>query len=157
MYRHLGINDSMKLEQRRRPMTRETWEANLKYQRRLFGEFADRARYQIARRLWALLDALIADVPKKRRRPSSRRAPCSTTRSHLPYPTASAPTLSSLTAKGLMGKPKRGLRSRSAPRPGCPAVVNRSWPLAADSGPWVLSLGGAGGPPPLVAAGVGSG
>jgi len=69
MYRHLGINDSMKLEQRRRPMTRETWEANLKYQRRLFGEFADRARYQIARRLWALLDALIADVPKKRRRP----------------------------------------------------------------------------------------
>jgi hypothetical protein len=31
MYRYLGINDSMKLEQHRRPMTRETVDANLKY------------------------------------------------------------------------------------------------------------------------------
>ena len=57
-------------------------------------------QYQVARRLRALLDALIADVPEKRRPPSSSRPPCSTTRSHPPFPRASAPTPSSLTAKG---------------------------------------------------------
>jgi hypothetical protein len=82
-------------------MTRETWEANLKIPNAGCSvssptELGIRSpggsgHYSMP----CSLMSRRTDVS-----PSSRRAPCSTTRSHPPYPTASAPTLSSLTAKG---------------------------------------------------------
>ena len=57
-------------------------------------------QYQVARRLGALLDALIADVPEKRRPALVEQDALLDDAVSSAIPRASAPTPSSLTAKG---------------------------------------------------------